>query len=145
MRTLCIGACLLTVVAGTPAAAQQAQTLPHFSCTTLAQRHSVPGNPNLHVRVLKLTFEPGYVPSQNMHRHKYGEIVYLLSGSGADQTIDGKKTPLTTSKALFIPPTEVHTIVPTGNTPVSVISVQFTDAKAPAFIAVSKVPAVCKD
>jgi len=88
-----------------------------FSCVTLAQRHSVPGNPNLHVRVLKLTFEPGSVPSQNMHRHKYGEIVYLLSGSGADQTIDGKKTPLTTTKALFIPPTEVHAIVPTGSTP----------------------------
>ena len=145
MRTISIGACILTIVASAPAAAQQAQSLPHFSCTTLAHRHAVPENPNLQFRVLKLTFEPGYVASQNMHRHKYGEIVYLLSGSGADQTIDGKKTPLTSTKALFIPPTEVHTIVPTGNTPVSVISVQFTDAKAPAFTAVSKVPAVCKD
>lgn len=145
MRKICLFVWVLTIVAGAPAAAQQAQTLPHFSCITLARRHSVPENPNLQFRVLKLTFEPGYMASQNMHRHKYGEIVYLLSGSGADQTIDGNKTPLTSSKALFIPPTEVHTIVPTGNTPVSVISVQFTDAKAPAFTAVSKVPAVCKD
>jgi quercetin dioxygenase-like cupin family protein len=140
-----VAASILIAAAGAPAVAQQPQTLPHFSCLTLGHRQVVPGNPNLAFRVLKLTFEPGYDPSQNMHRHKYGEIVYLLSGQGADQTIAGKKTPLSPVKALFIPPTEVHTIVPTGKSLLSVISVQFTDATAPAFTAVSKVPAVCKD
>jgi quercetin dioxygenase-like cupin family protein len=143
MKKLALFVLASVFAAGTPAVAQQ--KLPFFSCTTLARRHTVPQNPNLNFRVLKLTFEPGYVPANNMHKHKYGEIVYLLSGSGADQNANGTKTPLTPDKALFIPPTEVHTIVPTGNTPVSVISLQFTDAKAPAFTAVSKVPAVCKD
>jgi quercetin dioxygenase-like cupin family protein len=136
-------AALVATLGGTAPVA--AQTIPHFSCSTLLHRQAVPGNPALNVRVLKLNFEPGYVAADNMHRHKYGEVAYLLSGNAANQTKDGKQATLTKDKAVFIPPTMIHTFVPTGHGPASVISIQFTDAKLPAFTSVSIAPAICKD
>ena len=116
-----------------PAAAQaapQATPLPGFACTTLAPRQPMPGAPNVTFRVLKQTYSHGVAAVP--HKHKFGEVLYLLSGSGTN-TMNGKTTPLSADSALVVPADTNHTILPTGNGDLTVLDVQFTDKATPGW------------
>lgn len=79
-----------------------------------------------------------------MHRHKFGEILYLLSGSGTDTT-NGHKSALSADRALVIPAGTYHSIAP-GPNGVTVLSVQFTDTTAAAWEPKNfKGPSACRD
>jgi len=67
-----------------------------------------------------------------MHRHKVGEVVYVLSGSGTN-TMNGKTTALIPDRAVIVPAGTEHAIAGTGSTGVTVISVQISDATSPWF------------
>ena len=113
-----------------------------FSCVVLAQRRSLPGTPGVTFRVLKIHFAANQ-RGHEMHRHKLGEILYLLSGSGWN-AMNGKKTPLSSDAALVIPAATHHEILP-GPAGVTLLTVQFTDTKSVSPFEPKKksVPDVC--
>jgi quercetin dioxygenase-like cupin family protein len=143
-----VAAALLTVGcllgAGAPlSASAQPNPYPGFSCVTLAHRQALAGAPGTTFRVEKLIFAPNSLPSE--HKHRGGEIVYLLSGSGTN-TMNGSTTALTKDRALVIPAGVHHSLLPTNGSTLTVIAVQFSDKARPAFEAVKpKGPAVCRD
>lgn len=113
-----------------------------FSCVVLAHRQNLPSAPGVSFRVLKLHFN-GNQPGHVMHSHKFGEILYLLSGNGWN-SMNGKKTALSSNAALIIPAGTRHEIVP-GPGGVTMFTVQFTDVKSasPFEPKSSAVPDVC--
>jgi len=126
------------------AAAPAANAYPGFSCITLAHRQSLPSAPGVTFRVLKQTYAPTF--PRVKHRHKFGEILYLLSGSATDTT-NGRKTVLTGNRAIVIPAETYHDITP-GPKGAVLLVIQFLDAnpKTPGWEpAVYKAPPVCKD
>jgi quercetin dioxygenase-like cupin family protein len=138
IKTLAISGLLLTSVAATPSSHHYLG----FSCVVLAHRQNLPSAPGVSFRVLKLHFS-GNQPGHVTHSHKFGEILYLLSGSGWNM-INGKKTPLSSNSALIIPAGTRHEIVP-GAGGVTMFTVQFTDVKSasPFEPKSSAVPDVC--
>jgi len=134
-------AMLLGVLA---AAAPATHAYPGFSCITLAHRQSLPSAPGVTFRVLKQTYAPTF--PRVKHRHKFGEILYLLSGSATDTT-NGRKTVLTGNRAIVIPAETYHDITP-GSKGAVLLDVQFLDAKptTPGWEpVVYKAPQMCKD
>ncbi len=126
------------------AAAPGANPYPGFSCLTLAHRQSLPSAPGVTFRVLKQTYAPTFAAVK--HRHKFGEILYLLSGSATDTT-NGRKTPLTGNRAIVIPAETYHAITP-GPMGAVLLDVQFLDTnpKTPGWEPrVYKAPQMCKD
>lgn len=101
-----------------------------FTCETLAHRQMLGGSPPITARVLKQTYATGKVPV--MHRHKVGEILYILSGSGTN-TMDGKTTALSPDHAIIIPAGTEHALAGTGSAGLTVVSVQVSDTKSPWF------------
>lgn len=125
-------------------AAAPANPYPGFSCMTLAHRQTLAGAPGVTFRVLKQTYAPNFVPAK--HRHKFGEILYLLSGSATDTT-NGRKTALTGNRAIVIPAETYHDITP-GPKGAVLLDVQFLDTnpKTPGWEPkVYKAPQMCKD
>ena len=120
----------LTVAVTAPAAAQQATPFPGFRCDLLAARQPLPGSSSTDFRVVKLTYAPGAVGAE--HRHRYGEILYLLSGSGTSAS-GNVVTTLSKHRALVIPAQTYHTLNPTGPFGMSVLSVQFPSAHDEGF------------
>jgi quercetin dioxygenase-like cupin family protein len=111
---------------------------------TLAHRQALPSAPGVTFRVLKQTYAPTFRPAK--HRHKFGEILYLLSGSATDTT-NGRKTVLTGNRAIVIPAETYHEIAP-GPKGAVLLDVQFLDnnPKTPGWEPkVYKAPQMCKD
>lgn len=132
---------LFAVVIG---AAPAANPYAGFSCITVAHRQSLPSAPGVTFRVLKQTYAPSFAPVK--HRHKFGEILYLLSGAATDMT-NGRKTALTGNRAIVIPAQTYHTITP-GPKGAVLLDVQFLDTnpKTPGWEPqVYKAPQMCKD
>jgi len=126
------------------AAAPSANPYAGFSCMTLAHRQSLAGAPGVTFRVLKQTYAPTFAATK--HRHKFGEILYLLSGSATDTT-NGRKTALTGNRAIVIPAETYHDIKP-GPKGAVLLDVQFLDTnpKTPGWEPkVYKAPQMCKD
>jgi mannose-6-phosphate isomerase-like protein (cupin superfamily) len=125
---------LLTPVASpaqdaTPAA--KATPYPGFSCATLLHKRSVTGAPG--------------VCAASIHHHQFGEIVYLLSGSGTN-TMKGATTPLSADSAIYIPAGTDHSISPAGSGSVTVLAVQFAGTSGPSWQPKSyNGPYVCHD
>lgn len=114
-----------------------------FSCVKLARRQPLPGAPGVTFRIRKLIFGASGRGSV-IHRHKFGEILYLLSGSGWNVT-SGKKTPLSSESVVVIPANTHHQILP-GPKGATLLAVQFSDNAASAFEAKNHVvPDYCKD
>jgi quercetin dioxygenase-like cupin family protein len=135
--------CSLVLANLASASAQSATPVPGFSCVTLAHRQPVPGAPNVTFKVLRQTYETP--ASTALHKHKHGEIIYLLSGSGTN-TMNGRTSALTQDKALIVPANAVHELRQTGSEPLVVLDVQFTDTKRPSWEPKTyKGPSVCKD
>lgn len=123
---------IAAVLAGAaPAGAQNATPFPGFSCESLASRQSLGDTPGIQFRVLKLTCAPHAVGA--IHRHRHGEIVYLLSGSGESVDANGKVTPYSSDKALVVPANAYHKNVALGPAPLVLLTVQFLSDKGPAF------------
>lgn len=135
-------ACVLTLFAALlPAAATDAST-PGFGCHLLAARQALPGSSTVDFRVVKMTFASAAAAA--MHRHKYGEILYLLSGRGSS-TIEGSAaTALSQDRAIVIPPNVYHKLTPTGSSPLTVLSVQFPDRHSTSYDPRSKGADECK-
>lgn len=124
-------------------AAPQATPVPGFACSTLAPRQAMPGAPNVTFRVLKQTYSHGMkaVP----HSHKFGEILYLLNGTGTN-TMNGKTTALSSDEALVIAPNTEHYLLPTGSGDLTMLDVQFTDKSAPGWHPTAyRGPSACSD
>ena len=135
---------LSMVFAVVVAAAPAANPYPGFSCVTLAHRQTLAGAPGVTFRVLKQTYSPSFGPAK--HRHRFGEILYLLSGSATDTT-NGRKTALTGNRAIVIPAETYHSIAP-GPKGAILLDVQFLDTnpKTPGWEPqVYKAPQMCKD
>lgn len=119
------------------------QGTPGFACSTLAARQPMPGASNVTFRVLKQTYSHGI--KAYPHTHKFGEIVYLLSGSGTN-TMNGKTTALTADEALVISPGVAHYLMPKGNGDLTVLSVQYMDKTAQGWQPQTfKGPSLCSD
>jgi quercetin dioxygenase-like cupin family protein len=126
-------------------AAANAQPTPYpgFSCATLAQRQKLAGAPGLTFRVVKTTWSASSKPLP--HRHRFGEILYLLSGSGTN-TMNGKTLALSADSAIVVPADTDHAIAAKGDSPVTLLAVQFTDAHSPAWSSkTDSGPSVCHD
>ena len=135
---------LLTLFAVLLAAAPAPNPYAGFSCMTLAHRQSLPSAPGVTFRVLKQTYASSFAPAK--HRHEFGEILYLLSGSATDNT-NGRKTALTSNNAIVIPAETYHYISP-GPKGAVLLDIQFLDKnpKTPGWEPkVYKVPELCKD
>jgi quercetin dioxygenase-like cupin family protein len=143
MRITMIFALVLALTPLAPVSAQPASPTA-FSCETLAHRQVIGGTPPIAVRVVKQTSAPGKVPL--MHRHKVGEIIYVLSGTGTN-TMNGKTTALSADSAVVVPAGTEHAIGGTGSAGVTVISVQMTDTKSSWFSTKgsNKPPKACRD
>lgn len=142
MRTILIGALLIATQLGASGTQPAPTPYPGFSCKTLAHRQPLASAPGTTFRVLRLTFAPNFVPLA--HTHKYGEILYLLSGSATD-TVNGKAVPFSTDAAIVIPAGTVHLVKP-GASGVTMLSVQFGDTKSPEFrTTMTKDTYSCKD
>jgi quercetin dioxygenase-like cupin family protein len=129
---------LLTSV--TPVVA--AQGTPPFNCRVIAARQPLPGATVVDFRVVRMTFAAG--TSGAMHRHKYGEIVYLLSGSGSSTSPNGAVTPLSSDRALVVAPNAYHKLTPTGKSALTVLSVQFPQRHASSYDGRPAGPDQCK-
>jgi quercetin dioxygenase-like cupin family protein len=135
---------VLTLFAVLVAAAPAANPYAGFSCVTLAHRQSLPSAPGVTFRVLKQTYSSTFAAVK--HRHEFGEIMYLLSGSATDNT-NGRKTALTGNRAIVIPAETYHAITP-GPRGAVLLDIQFLDAnpKTPGWEPkVYKAPELCKD
>ena len=143
MRITIIVALILALTPFAPAGAQAAAPT-GFSCETLAHRQVIGGTPPIAVRVVKQTYAPGKVPL--MHRHKVGEIIYVVSGTGTN-TMNGKTTALSPDSAIIVPAETEHAIAGTGTAGVTVVSVQMTDTKTSWFKTrgSNKPPKACRD
>ena len=142
MRIAFIITVLILLTSVTAAYAAQSAQQPGFACRVLAARQPVPGTTVTDFRVVKLTFASQTVGA--LHRHKYGEILYLLSGSGTSTSQDGTVTPLSTDRALVIPPNIYHKVTPTGTAALSVLSVQFPERRAASYDSRPSGPDQCK-
>jgi quercetin dioxygenase-like cupin family protein len=134
----------LTLFAVLVAAGPAANPYAGFSCMTLAHRQSLPSAPGVTFRVLKETYAPTL--ARVKHRHEFGEILYLLSGSATNDT-NGRKTVFTGSRAIVIPAETYHAVTPGPNGAV-LLDIQFLDAnpKTPGWEPkVYKAPELCKD
>lgn len=130
MRILTAGVLtLLTMVI--PVSAREAARTPGFTCDLLAARQPLPGSSTVDFRVTKMTFATASAAA--MHRHKYGEILYLLSGSGSSTIEHGATTALSKDRAIVIPANVYHKLTPTGSAPLTVLSVQFPQRHAAAY------------
>ncbi len=128
------------LVAATPAANPYAG----FSCVTLAHRQSLPSAPGVTFRVLKQKYAPTFAAVR--HRHEFGEIMYLLSGSATDNT-NGRKTVLSGNRAIVIPAETYHDVT-SGPKGAVLLDIQFLDTKpkTPGWEPkVYKAPELCKD
>lgn len=135
---------LATLLGVFVAAAPAANAYPGFSCVTVAHRQNLPGAPGVTFRVLKQTYSASF--ARTKHRHKFGEILYLLSGSAVDTT-NGRKTVLTGNRAVVIPAETYHDIAP-GPKGAVLLDIQFLDTnpKTPGWEPqVYKQPQMCKD
>ena len=135
---------VLTLFAVLVAAAPATNPYAGFSCITLAHRQNLPSAPGVTFRVLKQTYAPTFAAVK--HRHKFGEILYLLSGSATDTT-NGRKTALTGNRAIVIPAETYHDITP-GPKGAVLLDIQFLDTnpKTPGWEPkVYKAPQMCKD
>ena len=135
---------LLTLFAVLVAAAPAPNPYAGFSCITLAHRQSLAGAPGEMFRVLKQTYAPTFAPTK--HRHEFGEILYLLSGSATDNT-SGRITVLTGNRAIVIPAETYHYIKP-GPKGAVLLDVQFLDKnpKTPGWEPkVYRAPELCRD
>jgi quercetin dioxygenase-like cupin family protein len=143
MRFMIIAAAAILAVTSIPADAQPSANAP-FACETLVHRQTLGGSPPITARVLKQTYAPGKPPL--MHRHKVGEVIYVLSGTGTN-TMNGKTTALTPDRALIVPAGTDHAVAGTGSAGVTVISVQISDTKSPWFKTrnSNKPPKACRD
>jgi quercetin dioxygenase-like cupin family protein len=144
LRRCFVSFSIVTLFAVLVAAAPAAKPFAGFSCMTLAHRQSLPGAPGETFRVLKQTYSPAFAPVR--HRHEFGEILYLLSGSATDTT-NGRKTILTGDRAIVIPAETYHDITPGPNGAV-LLDIQFLDRnpKTPGWEPkVYKAPELCKD
>jgi len=125
-------ACVLTLLTMViPVSAREAARTPGFSCDLLAARQPLPGSSTVDFRVTKMTFATA--SAATMHRHKYGEILYLLSGSGSSILENGSTTVLSKNKAIVIPANVYHKLKPAGTSPLTVLSVQFPDHHSVAY------------
>ena len=79
-----------------------------------------------------------------MHKHKLGEIIYLLSGSGSILEQNGKKTPLSSNSAFVIPADAYHRVIP-GPQGITVLSVQFTKRHSPTWEPKKSKASLCRD
>lgn len=135
---------LATLLGAFVAAAPAANPYAGFSCITLAHRQSLPGAPGETFRVLKQTYAATFVPVR--HRHEFGEILYLLSGSATDNT-NGRKTVLTGNRAIVIPAETYHDVTP-GPKGAVLLDIQFLDRNPKTAgwePKVYKAPELCKD
>lgn len=113
-----------------------------FSCTTLAHRQTLANAPGTTFRVLKMHFAANQ--PRVMHRHPFGEILYLLSGSGWN-LMNGKKSRLSSDRAVVVPAGSEHAII-AGSAGTTLLSVQFADTASSMFHATKrKVPEACTD
>jgi quercetin dioxygenase-like cupin family protein len=126
---LSIFALTLVLAVSVPALAQPDPN-PDVTCVTLSHRHALPDVPGMTFRVLKLTIRK--IGATHMHKHKFGEIVYLLAGSGTN-TMNSKSKMLSADSAIVIPPRTNHVISPLPHGSVTILAVQFTDKAAPAW------------
>jgi quercetin dioxygenase-like cupin family protein len=133
MRSIAALAVLLLLPIAAPAQTTTAPAAsgtpyPGFSCATLLNKRTLTGAPGVSVRVLKMTYAQDGTAS--IHHHQFGEIVYLLAGSGTN-TMKGATTALSADNAIYIPAGTDHSISPTGSGSVTVLSVQFFGTAAP--------------
>jgi quercetin dioxygenase-like cupin family protein len=148
MRTIVATAALLFLTpiatqAQDTAPAAQGSPYPGFSCATLLHKRAVTGAPGVSVRMLKQTYTQSGTAS--IHHHQFGEIVYLLAGSGTN-TMKGATTPLSADSAIYIPAGTDHSISPAGSGSVTVLAVQFAGTSGPSWQPKSyHGPNVCHD
>ena len=124
MRSLIFAAFVFALIGATPV---EAATVT-FSCETLAHRQFLLDDPAISARVVKQVYVPGKTPLY--HRHKVGEILYVLAGHGSSIS-DGKTTPLLPGQVLIVPAKTEHAITATGASGLTVLAVQLSDRKSP--------------
>jgi quercetin dioxygenase-like cupin family protein len=139
MRSLILTGFVLASIAATPA---EAATVA-FPCETLAHRQLLSVDPAISVRVVKQVYVSGKTPL--FHRHKVGEILYVLAGRGSSITA-GKATPLLPGHALVIPAGTEHAIASAGAGGLTVLAVQLSDRTSPWWTTrTGENPKACKD
>jgi quercetin dioxygenase-like cupin family protein len=139
MWSFILTAFVFALIAATPTEAAAAT----FSCETLAHRQLLSVDPAISARVVKQVYVPGKAPL--FHRHKVGEILYVLAGRGSSIT-DGKTTPLLPGHAVVIPAGTEHAIASAGASGLTVLAVQLSDRTSPWWTTRSgQNPKACND
>ena len=77
------------------------------------------GNPSFAMRVFEI--HPGHTSKSHGHWWEHG--VYIISGSGAIKTEDGRELPFLKGDVLYIPQEEHHQVCNTGTEVLSFICV----------------------